>query len=190
MRATWGAVSGTRTSGAPGPAHENSRARRHFRIVGVAFEHVGSIAHHLTKCADTRRQGFRGAANPQDQRRWRLDVERLELELSRRTASIAASAAARSVSSGLDGGAWPRAWKHFEGDFSQHAESPAAADHRLMEQQAGRILHDLAAGRNQLAAAIDDPRADEEVANAAVAEPARAAGAGRRRRRRSSRLCR
>ena len=50
-----------------------------------------------------------------------------------------------------------------------------------MDQEAGRVLHDLAAAPHDLPAAVHDAGANEEVPQAAIAVAARSVDAGRHR---------
>jgi hypothetical protein len=74
------------------------------------------------------------------------------------------------------GGVGPR--EHLEGQFHQDTPSAQAADEELRQVEAGGVLHHFAAQAQDASGSVDEANAENEIADPAEPEAARAAAAG------------
>ena len=164
------------TDATPGAAQRNSRASCQARAsssVGEDGAAGRSPRRGSGRAAPRSARGAARDAGPTPCGR-RVEIERIADRAPARSRSWrvdrlaqVAGATPVTVARGLGPG------KDLEGDLDDGAEAAGAADQRVMQQEPGGVLHHLAAAADEPAFAVDHARADEEVADAAVAITAR-----------------
>src|SRR4051812_350894 len=136
------------------------------------------MAEHARPRGDARRERLLKPAEPHPERPGWCEIDRLAIEAPALQGRDQCRGGCQIRGIHSYGRVRLRFWKHLEGQLRKDPEPTATADERLVEQEAGCFLHDLAAALNYLPAAVDDACTDEEVADAAEPVTAGAIHAG------------